>query len=122
MNFLAGFFYLTYKDEAMSFAMLASLIKKMNISGFYHHNVPLAMKYFYQMNRLVALYFPALHANFFESGVSVVFFASSWFLTSYCYVLQYGKDTTVPPLLVSFFDKYLLVYFFQHYRMGLLCS
>jgi len=109
MNFIAGFFFLVYKDEAVAFGMLASLIKTMNISGFYYQSTPLAMSCIYQMNRLLAIYLPSLHANLYENGINALYFSSSWFITLFCHVIQYGKD--VPHLLIAFFDKHLFVSF-----------
>jgi len=112
MNFLAGLFHFIYKDdEATAFAMFASLISAMNIENFYKQDVPLLKMYIYQMNRLIALYFPLLHTHLYEEGINAMYFCSSWLLTSFAYVLQYGKDTKIPNFLLSIYDKYLYVFF-----------
>ena len=122
LSLIAGFFYLFYNNEEIAFAMLASMIRSMNISGFYQKNTFLIMKYIYKINRLIAAYFPALHTNFYESGINVIQFASSWFTTAYCYVLQYETNIELPPLLIAFFDKFLIVLYINKNRMALLCS
>lgn len=110
MNFIAGFYFLVYNNEGMAFAMLASMIKSMNISGFYNQHTPLAMSYIYKMNRLLALYFPSLHKKLYANELNALYFSSSWFITSFCHILQYGKDKSIPGLLLEFFDNYLFVY------------
>ena len=117
---MAGLFYIVYQDEAIAFAMFVSLMNRINIVGFYQLEVPLIRQYMYQINRLIALYLPDLHTHFKEKGIGAVYFASSWFLTSFCYVLQYCKDTNVPPLLLGIFDKYLFVLLYIILRMDVM--
>eukprot|EP00826_Nyctotherus_ovalis_P029372 TRINITY_DN23199_c0_g1_i1.p1 TRINITY_DN23199_c0_g1~~TRINITY_DN23199_c0_g1_i1.p1 ORF type:complete len:144 (-),score=37.43 TRINITY_DN23199_c0_g1_i1:9-440(-) len=101
MNFVAGFFYLIYRDERVAFVMFASLMKQMNLAGFYQQNIPLAERYIYQINRLLAVYLPGLHRHFFDKGINCAYFCTSWFLTSFCYALQFESDGCVPPFLLA---------------------
>ena len=111
MNFLAGFICKFYSDEAKAFAMFVSLIERLNLSGFYHENPLLANICMYQMNKLIALYLPSLHLKLYEHSISAIYYSSSWFITSFCYILQFTKSNTTPPLLTAFFDKYIFVFF-----------
>ena len=109
MNFIAGLFYFIFQDEPTAFSMFSSLISTMNISDFYKQDVPLLKLYIYQMNRLIAVYLPGLHTHLYEEGINAMYFCSAWLLTSFAYILQYCKDTKIPPLLLSIFDKYVFV-------------
>lgn len=109
MNFSAGLLYLMYGDEAQAFAMFASLIDRMGLCGLYRKHVPLLRSYLYQLNRLAALYLPALHTHLAEEEVAAVHFASPWFLTCFTYVVQHCKHTPFPPLLLAILDKFFIV-------------
>ena len=106
---MAGFFYIIYQDEGTAFALFVTLMEVIGIKGFYQDNVPLIKQYIYQTNRLIALYLPKLHNHFNETGISSMICASSWFLTSFCYVLQYSNNNTIPSFLLGVFDLYLSV-------------
>jgi len=122
MNFIAGFLYLVFQDEAIAFAMFTSMMQRLPLVGFYQPKVPLIRQYIYQTNRLLAIYLPKLYNHFFEKEVSIVFFSSAWFLTSFCYVLQYCKTTDIPALLFGIYDKYLFVFLMYKYRMVVMFS
>lgn len=109
MNFIAGFFYTLYQNEGVAFALLATLLEETGVEGFYRDDVPLIKEFIHQTNKLLALYLPLLHARLNRTGLSPAFFSSSWFLTSFCYVLQYSKDGQVPNFLLGLFDQYLFV-------------
>ena len=109
MNFPAGFFYLIYKDERLAFKMFSSLIDHMETMGMYKQNVPLLRVYSYKLNRLLAIYLPNLHKHFCEQGINSTHISSGWFLTCFCYVLQYTKDKEIPPFIFAIFDRYLFV-------------
>eukprot|EP00826_Nyctotherus_ovalis_P045588 TRINITY_DN5061_c0_g2_i1.p1 TRINITY_DN5061_c0_g2~~TRINITY_DN5061_c0_g2_i1.p1 ORF type:complete len:885 (+),score=233.52 TRINITY_DN5061_c0_g2_i1:142-2796(+) len=106
MNYIAGFLYFIYKDEAVVFDMLCSLIANFNLSGLFKSGVPLLRVYFYQLNRLIAVFLPRLHSHFFKEGTNSTYFASTWLLTVFTHVIQYTKDTK-PPLLLLIFDSFL---------------
>jgi len=108
MNCLAGFLYLIYKDEAISFSMFSKLINEFNLSELFKQNVPLLKTYFYQLNRLIALYLPNLHSHLFEEGTNSTYFASPWFLTAFTYVLQFNNNAKMPVLILKIFDDFLL--------------
>ena len=107
MNFIAGMFYMISKDEALSFTMLCTLIDNFNLSNLFKHDVPLLRTYFYKMNRLLALFIPKLHIHFFEEGINVSYFSSSWFITIFTYIIEFTKDQKIPRLLLLIFDGFL---------------
>lgn len=109
MNFVAGFFYMVYHDESVAFSLFATLMDVVGIKGFYLDGVPLTKQFIYQMNRLIALYLPQFHTHLNECGINSAFCCSSWFLTSFCYVLQYSNSSAVPSFLLGLFDLYLFV-------------
>lgn len=113
MNFIAGFFYLIYKDEMTAFIMFCSLMKSMNFTELYRKNSSLFEQYIYQINNFLGLYLPSLHGHFYEMGFNCGYFFSSWFFTSFCYMLQFGNDANIPVFLSAFFDKYLIVNFIK---------
>ncbi len=110
MNFIAGLFYLVCKDEPTTFSMFGSLIAAKQLAGYYRQGVPLLNSHIYMLNRLIATFLPALHIHLYEEGINATYFCSSWFLTSFTYVLQYCEGMTIPPLLLAFFDKYIHVF------------
>eukprot|EP00826_Nyctotherus_ovalis_P060639 TRINITY_DN8533_c0_g1_i12.p1 TRINITY_DN8533_c0_g1~~TRINITY_DN8533_c0_g1_i12.p1 ORF type:complete len:361 (-),score=121.08 TRINITY_DN8533_c0_g1_i12:373-1455(-) len=108
MNCIAGFLYTVYKDEFIAFHILAEFISKYNLSPLFKEGVPLLKSYFYQLNRLMAIYLPRVHAHLSEEKVSVGYFSPAWFLTIFTCVIQYTEDMKVPPLLLKVFDNFLV--------------
>jgi hypothetical protein len=109
MHFLAGYLYLVYRNEGMAFSMLSTLIANLDLSYLFKEDVPMLKMYFYQMNRLIAVYLPRLHAHMFEQGLTAVYFCSPWFLTAFTYILQSTTTIDLPPLLYVIFDGFLAV-------------
>ena len=109
MNCLAGLLYFMYRDEARAFCMLSALIDKFNLSFLFKQDVPMLRMYFYQMNRLLAVYLPRIHAHLFEEGINATYFCSPWFLTAFTFVLQFNRTAEIPQLLLMIFDEFLLV-------------
>eukprot|EP00826_Nyctotherus_ovalis_P066353 TRINITY_DN9799_c0_g6_i2.p1 TRINITY_DN9799_c0_g6~~TRINITY_DN9799_c0_g6_i2.p1 ORF type:complete len:890 (+),score=228.66 TRINITY_DN9799_c0_g6_i2:175-2844(+) len=107
MNCIAGFFYLLYKEEDTAFNMMYTLIYNFDLNSMFKLDVPLLRVYFYQLNRLMAVYVPRLHAHLFEEGINATYFASPWFLTIFTHTLQSSDTPTIPPLLLLIFDEFL---------------
>eukprot|EP00826_Nyctotherus_ovalis_P007656 TRINITY_DN11945_c0_g1_i8.p1 TRINITY_DN11945_c0_g1~~TRINITY_DN11945_c0_g1_i8.p1 ORF type:complete len:892 (-),score=268.52 TRINITY_DN11945_c0_g1_i8:130-2805(-) len=106
MNYIAGFFFFLYRDEATAFDMLCGLISNFGLSDLFKHDVPLLRVYFYQLNRFIAIFLPRIHLHLYKEGINATFFSSSWFLTVFTYVLQSTEDFK-PPLLLLIFDGFL---------------
>ena len=121
MHFLAGIFYLIYRDEGVSFSMLCSLMEKVNIAGFYQQEASLMQEYTYYLNRLITLFLPNISKYFGEQELNITYFVSIWYLTSFCNPIQYCNDKEMPLLLLSIFDKYLFVIIYNC-RMDEMCS
>ena len=107
MNSIAGMLYMIYKDEAIAFTMLSTLIDEFGLSNLFKDNVPLLRTCFYDLNRLIALFLPKLHLHFLGEGVTVDYFATSWFMTVFTCVMEYSKTLEVPRLLLLIFDGFL---------------
>ena len=107
MNCIAGFFYMLYKDEATTFNMMYTLIFNFNLNSLFKLDMALPRIYFYQLNRLIAVYLPRLHAPLFEENINATIFASPWFLTLFAYPIQSSHTPDVPPLLLEIFDGFL---------------
>ncbi|MDR3547352.1 MAG: TBC domain-containing protein [Candidatus Pacebacteria bacterium] len=110
MNCIAGLMFLIYRDEAAAFNMMTTLIENFKLSDLFKQDVPMLRMYFYQMNRLMAVYLPRLHAHLFEEGINATYFCSPWFLTAFTYILQFCQTPSIPPLLCLIFDGFLIVY------------
>jgi len=111
MNFIAGFFYLIYHNESLAFSMLCTFIANLDLSYMFKQNVPMLRMFFYQMNRLLAIFLPRLHRHLFEEGINSTYFCSPWFLTGFTFVLQSAKTQGIPILLYDIFDHLLTVFF-----------
>jgi len=107
MNCIAGFLFILYKDESVIFHIMTSLIEKFNLSPLFKEGMPLLKSYLYQLNKLIAIYLPKIHAHLAEEKVSVDCFAPPWFLTIFTCVIQYTECIRVPPLLLKIFDGFL---------------
>lgn len=64
MNFIAGFLYLIFKDEALSFAVLRDIIHKFSMSKLFNTELPMLKLIFYQLDRLISILLPDLHSHF----------------------------------------------------------
>lgn len=64
MNFIAGFLYLFFKDEAIAFAVMRELIRKFNMTKLFNTELPMLKLNFYQLDRLISILLPDLHAHF----------------------------------------------------------
>ncbi len=109
MNFLAGFYYLIYRNEGTAFMMLCTMIANFDLAKLFKRDVPMLRALFYQMNRLIALYLPRLHVHLFEEGLNASYFCSPWFLTTFTSILQSCQTRCVPLLLHDVFDGLLTV-------------
>ena len=64
MNFIVGFIFALYHDEATVFKFLMTLIQRLRLSQLFQQDVPLLKMYFYQLNRLIAIFLPNIHHHF----------------------------------------------------------
>jgi hypothetical protein len=64
MNFIAGFLYLFFESESLAFAVMRDLIHKFNMSKLFNTELPMLKLNFYQLDRLISILLPDLHAHF----------------------------------------------------------
>lgn len=64
MNFIAGFLFLFLQDEALSFAVMREVIKKFKMDRLFNTELPMLKLNFYQLDRLISILLPDLHAHF----------------------------------------------------------
>jgi hypothetical protein len=64
MNFIAGFLYLLFGDEALAFAVMRESISRFKMSQLFNTELPMLKLNFYQLDRLIAILLPDLHSHF----------------------------------------------------------
>lgn len=109
MNFIAGMLYLIFKDEEAAFKVLVRMIDKYNLANMFNDDLPLLKVYFYQLERLISMFLPEMHAHFKDESVQTSYYSSPWFITIHSNVLQYHPDTeNLPPVLTALWDLFIL--------------
>eukprot|EP00826_Nyctotherus_ovalis_P066664 TRINITY_DN987_c0_g2_i1.p2 TRINITY_DN987_c0_g2~~TRINITY_DN987_c0_g2_i1.p2 ORF type:complete len:115 (-),score=19.90 TRINITY_DN987_c0_g2_i1:463-807(-) len=109
MHFLAGFFYIVYRNEGTVFSMLCTLIANFGLSQLFNNNISMLRLLFYQTSRLIGIYLPHLHTHINQEGIKVSYFCAPWFLTAFSFTLQSCTTKCVPLLLNEIFDGFLTV-------------
>ena len=61
MNFVAGFLFLVFRDEEISFKALLRIAQIFDMAHLYKKELPKLKLFFYQLDRLVAIQMPVLH-------------------------------------------------------------
>jgi len=64
MNFIAGFLFLFLKEEALAFAVMRKIIQRFGMSNLFNTELPMLKLNFYQLDRLISILLPDLHAHF----------------------------------------------------------
>ncbi len=64
MNFIAGYLYILFENEALSFAVLKELIDKFNLQMLFNTELSMLRLQFYQLDRLISIALPDLHRHF----------------------------------------------------------
>ena len=64
MNFIAGFLYLLFGNEALAFAVMREIIAKYQMSKLFNTELPMLKLSFYQLDRLISILLPDLHSHF----------------------------------------------------------
>ena len=88
MNFVAGFLYLVFRDEQLSFKALMRIADIFDMSHLYKKELPKLKLFFYQLDRLIAVRLPMLHRHFKDEQINSGIFASAWFITQFTNSLQ----------------------------------
>jgi hypothetical protein len=71
MNFIAGFLFLSVKDEALAFVIMKQIIAKFSVSQLFSMENPKLKLMFYQMDRLISILLPDLHAHLKVSKIII---------------------------------------------------
>mmetsp|Transcript_20917 Transcript_20917/g.19974 ORF Transcript_20917/g.19974 Transcript_20917/m.19974 type:complete len:445 (+) Transcript_20917:1627-2961(+) len=108
MNFIAGFLYLIMEDEALAFAVLREVIQKQKMSNLFNTELPMLKLNFYQLDRLVAILLPDLHAHFKDETINSSYFSSSYFITIFTSVLQTQSTSHNAVRLVRLWDYFIV--------------
>lgn len=64
MNFIAGFLYLIFGDEALAFAVMREVISKYKMCQLFNSELPMLKLNFYQLDRLISILLTDLHSHF----------------------------------------------------------
>ena len=64
MNFIAGFLYVMFEDEALAFGIIKAIIDKFKMSFLFNTELPMLKLNFYQLDRLISIILPDLHIHF----------------------------------------------------------
>jgi len=88
MNFVAGFLFLVFRDEQLTFKSLMRVAEIFDMSLLYKKELPMLKLFFYQLDRLIAIQLPQLHQHFKDEQINSGIFASAWFITQFTNSLQ----------------------------------
>jgi hypothetical protein len=64
MNFVAGYLYLVFKNEEVSFKALQEMVELFDMAELFNQDLPKLKLFFYQLDRLVSIWLPLLHSHF----------------------------------------------------------
>jgi len=82
MGFMAGFFYILTKNEALSFTLLKLLISKNEMGDIMNTCETSKLKLnFYRLDRLISIVLPDMHQHFKEENLNSSLFSTSFFIT-----------------------------------------
>lgn len=81
MNFVAGFLFLVFRHEEESFKALQEIIDVNNMAELFNPELPRLKLFFYQLDRLLNIYLPAVHTHFKDEQVNSSYYSSPWFIT-----------------------------------------
>jgi ecotropic viral integration site 5 protein len=83
MNFVAGFLFLVFRDEELSFKALMRVAETFDMSHLYKKELPKLKLFFYTLDRLMSIQLPLLHQHFKDEQITAGIFASAWFITQF---------------------------------------
>ena len=81
MNFIVGFLLMVFKDEETAFKALTELVERFSMADLFNSDLPKLKLFFYQLDRLISIVEPELHAHFKDEMINASYFASAWFIT-----------------------------------------
>jgi len=102
MAFHAALF-LMYMTEEDAFWVLAAVFSdegKWKMRGLYTEGLPLLRQRFFQLEKLLDIFCPALSRQFAEANIVPSLYATKWFMNGFVHVLPF-------PVVVRIWDMYL---------------
>ena len=120
MNFIAGFLYLLFQDEATSFAVMRQIIQVFELSTLFNTELPMLKLNFYRLDRLISILLPDLHSHLKEESVNSSYFSSSYFITLFTQVMQHQPSKENMWKLLRIWDYFIIVSFDTF--INLLCN
>jgi len=100
MNFLAGFFYIYFRDEEKAFKALLGLINKFELNKLFNMSLPRLKQFFYILDRLISIYLPDLYSHFKDESITSSLFSSAWFITLFSNTLTHQTTDKLSPHLL----------------------
>jgi hypothetical protein len=88
IGYCQGFSFLTavlllHMPEEQAFTVLVSIMFEYGLRDLFKNNFEVLHLYFYQLDKLIEVELPDLHAHFVELKIEPHMYASQWFLTIY---------------------------------------
>jgi hypothetical protein len=112
MNFITALFLCTVPEED-AFWLLASMIRsdRHKYAGVLKPGMPQAIKFFYTLEKLIAIHLPKLSTHFAQEGVEAPLYAARWVVTCFtCFNFE---------IALRVFDTFLLEGWKVIYRVAL---
>jgi hypothetical protein len=127
MNFIVGFLLMVFKDEETAFKALTELVERFNMADLFNSDLPKLKLFFYQLDRLISIVEPDLHAHLKDEMINASYFASAWFITIFTNSMKKQRSTEeskeqVPVLsenLLQLWDYFLVSGWKAVLKMGL---
>lgn len=109
MNFIAGFLFLVFNhSEATAFAFMKALIAKYRMHELFNTELPMLKLHFYELDRLIAIVLPDLHAHFKDETINSSYYSSPYFITLFTSVLQMQTSGDNCELLLRLWDYFVV--------------
>ena len=89
MNFISGFLYMAMgKSEPLAFSLMREVISLYQMHELFNTSLPMLKLNFYQLDRLIAIILPDLHAHFKDESINSSYFSAPYFITLFTSTLQ----------------------------------
>eukprot|EP01022_Parablepharisma_sp_SALTPOND_P035355 TRINITY_DN949_c0_g1_i1.p1 TRINITY_DN949_c0_g1~~TRINITY_DN949_c0_g1_i1.p1 ORF type:complete len:762 (+),score=81.02 TRINITY_DN949_c0_g1_i1:8464-10749(+) len=108
MSFLVGVLLLITRSEKSAFAYFERLIKHFGMDELFVPDTPLLLVRFYQLNRLVYLYYPELSNWLHTESFMASCYASAWFITIFANSLHFMQGEELPKVLSVVWDAFMV--------------
>eukprot|EP00347_Sterkiella_histriomuscorum_P016146 403354306 len=120
MNFIAGFLYLLFQKESLAFAVMREIIAKYQMSQLFNTELPMLKLTFYQLDRLISIKLPDLHAHFKDETINSSYFSSPYFITLFTNVLQMQTSFDNSAILLRLWEYFIIYGWKAIFKVSLL--